>query len=184
MAAGVLFAGTASAHLLTYEYEGEALFSVHLPDGWSVESAPVTGDSAATMVSLMPSDGELAWIGIWIIPDSESIEASIEFLRERAGEAESFKDAKVVDEWVKEKDIDGAVSTHVVTGTATYLDDPGEDAETDATVEEIPVVFAYNVFEISEDTVGVLCCISTPKGLTDHEKALRRLRESLHLAKE
>jgi hypothetical protein len=140
------------------------------------------GKSGATLVSLMPDDGSLAWVGLWIVPDSESLDATIALLREKAVITESFSEVKLADDDGKVREIDGSVTTHVFTGTATYIDDPDEDGE--GSGGEIPVGFAYNVFEISEDTVGVMCCIASAEAIAEHEDVLMALRTSLRLVRE
>jgi len=87
-----LVAATATAQTLTYDYEGSPLFSATFPEGWLIdldfaEEARESGayedgeEPAMRIVEARPADGRKLWVGLWAVPDIETLDDGVAYFR-------------------------------------------------------------------------------------------------------
>lgn len=87
--AAVLAAG-AHAQTLTYDHEGEPLFSITYPSGWLIDlnfrqEAEEAGaiepgeEPALRVVEARPGDDRHLWVGLWVVPDVASLEEAVDY---------------------------------------------------------------------------------------------------------
>ena len=81
--AGMLAVATSSqGQTLTYDHDGEALFSIDYPPGWLVdldfeqeaEEADVPPDEALRIIEARPNEDQHLWVGIWVVPDATTLD--------------------------------------------------------------------------------------------------------------
>ncbi len=76
------------AQTLTYEYEGQPLYSITYPAGWlldldfaqEAEEAGTPQEKALRIVEARPNDDLHLWVGTWRVPDSSTLDEGAAYL--------------------------------------------------------------------------------------------------------
>lgn len=83
----LLTATTAVAERLVYEIDDVSLFSVDIPDGWLVDldfaqEATEAGvdEPQFRVVEISPGDGSHVWMGLWALPQAETLERAASYI--------------------------------------------------------------------------------------------------------
>jgi hypothetical protein len=80
----------ASGQTLTYDHQGSPLFSVTFPAGWLIdldfgEEARQAGaytegvEPALRIVEARPTDGRKVWVGLWAVPEVETLDDGVAY---------------------------------------------------------------------------------------------------------
>lgn len=96
---------TAEAQMLIYEHDDDPLFSVEIPEGWTVDlnfdqeareaGVPEDEKPLFDIVEVSPSDGGHVWLGFWAVPMASTIDEGVAYFESLGGDL--FEEKEVLD---------------------------------------------------------------------------------------
>jgi hypothetical protein len=162
-------AGAASSETLTYEHAGEPLLEIDLAAGWSAdldfdqEAAEAGVEPGIRVLELSPEDGSHAWMGLWVPPDIEDLEAAARYL---GGLYEHILQDVEADEPASDE-LNG-MAADWVTGTAR--------------LEGESVRFLVVYFQVTPKTAALSLWAATPETVEAHRAELEAMIRSIRPA--
>lgn len=168
IAAWLVSASVASAEILvTYVSEGRAYFTIAVPDDWSIRTGfeadptamPDGVNPVARVVSAMPEDEEVLWLGFWVPGGVSDLDQARAYLTSLNG---FLLDEPQV-ERTSEDEING-VQMRFLHGNGQ---NDGERME-----------FTVGLFQVAEDAVAVAILIGRPAAREAHREELQMILNS------
>lgn len=166
----IMTPGLAQAEPLTYQHEGEPLFSITFPDGWYVDTDFASdakaagtdegGESEIRILEAMPGDGTKLWFGIWTAPKTTTLERGLEYVAS----------------------LDGSLFTNVESSEPKQTSLSGMAARTfygTAKRENEDVEYAVAVFEPQAGVIVVALYVGRPHTWEKHKDGLDGIVASL-----
>ena len=169
----LLTSGSGWAETLTYDHEGESLFSITFPDGWFLDTDFVDeakaagsyegGEPEIRIVEAMPGDGTKLWFGVWVVPRAKTLDEGLEYVASLDGEL--FTDVEASEA------VDGELGDMIATTLHGTARRQGEDVE-----------FAVALFEPRAEVIAVALYVGRPQTWEKHQGDLLRIVGSLERA--
>ena len=165
----LLFSAASTANVaVTYSSQGQSYFIMEVPDSWQVnvgsDADPAElpdGELASPrIITVMPDDGSIMWLGAWVPVYLHSLDDAQEYL--------SSLDGFLVDNPVLRK----TDNVNLNDMSARYFTGKGEK-------EGTPVDFFVMLFEISNDTIGIAIYIGPPDTTNVYLEVLRGMMKSI-----
>lgn len=156
------------AETLTYEHEGDPLFTITYPPDWYVdadfdlgEDASEDGEPALRIVEAMPDDDTRLWFGAWAAPGSvTTLDEALDYLNSL--DSQIFTEGKASEP--QETDFNG-MPARTFFGTARRNGDAVE--------------YAAGLFEPRDGVIAAVLYVGRPKTWLKHQQDLRQIVESI-----
>ena len=171
--AALILVGPAFGETVEYARDGEVLFSIDYPDGWSIDTdfdaeakeagTYQDGGPKIDIVEAMPVDGTRAWIGVWIAPEVTNLEEAVEYGRSLS----EFLLAEVE-------------ASEPEAGTLNGMDQISIEGVARKDGNEVEFGLAF--FQASADAVGAVLYIGETGAWDEHEDELEAIAASIRSA--
>jgi hypothetical protein len=158
---------------LVYRYEGIPLFSIQIPDGWTVDlnfeqeareaGVPEGEEPRFRVAEVSPEDGGHVWLGFWAVPMSGTIDEGQAYFESLGGDL--FSDRKVSD---PVDDSHNGMTTRTWKGTGKH---DGEEVE-----------FVMSIFEPRSGTIAAALYVGAKDAWQAYEDELAAMVASIQPA--
>jgi hypothetical protein len=166
IAGAFLLPGVALAEVtVTYETEGQKLFSFQVPDGWEIRKGDRASKGAQKdarrIISVLPNERkQVMWAGFWSPPKVKDLTEVTDYLRGVAPKLLPTAEIAYRDE----RTINGKAA-RIVSGTGER---EGRDFD-----------FALIAIQIAKDRVAISAFVGEPEAYDKYEKSLIKVMNSI-----